>query len=954
MCDGPWRSSARHAPHVDPPSPIAMSAIRPTPRVRARLAASIATLLLAACATPSVAPVDRADAPPARRDVQPTTTARVTISQVYGGGGNSGATLRNDFIELYNAGTVAVDLSSWSVQYAATTGTTWQRTNLSGTLQPGQHYLIQQAAGTGGTQNLPTPDATGTIPMSATAGKVALVRAQTTLSGSCPDTLVNVIEDRVGYGATTNCFEGSGPTPAPSNTVAVLRLANGATDTGNNAVDFEQGAPNPRNRAASAPRVSSTVPADGATGVAADASLTVTFSRAVTVTGTWYTLVCSVSGARTATVSGGPTTWTIDPDGVFTAGESCTATIVAAQVTDAAGVPMAANSSWSFTIAAGGDACALPFTPIAQIQGSGATTPLAGQTVSTRGVVVGDYEGPSPALRGFYLQDPTGDGDPATSEGLFVFAANADNVVLGDIVRVTGRAEEFQGQTQLGGTLTITRCGTGGTVAPVDVTLPLASTDALEPVEGMVVRLAQTLTVTDVELLGRFGQVALSSGGRLPQPTDIALPGAPALAVQAANDRNRILLDDAINGQNPDPILWGRSGSPLTAANTLRAGDTAAGIVGVLTFTWGGNSASPNAFRVRPLNALGGVLPSFQPANARGRPVAPERSALRVASVNLLNYYNSFTGCTGGVGGAAQSCRGAESQAEFDRQWPKTVAALLTMTADVIGIIEVENDGYGPTSAIADLVTRLNAATQPGTYAFIDADAATGQVNALGTDGIKVGLIYRTGRVQPVGTTAVLNSTAFITGGDPAPRNRAALAQAFARADGARFVVAVNHLKSKGSACTQPDQGDGQGDCNQVRTAAATLLAQWLATDPTGTGDPDVLIVGDLNAYAKEDPITALVTAGYTDLISAIVGPAGYSYGFEGQWGSLDHALASPSLRPQVRRAFPWHVNADEPSVLDYNLNNKSVGQQSLLYAPDAFRSADHDPIVIDVALTRP
>ncbi|MBW6456884.1 MAG: ExeM/NucH family extracellular endonuclease, partial [Trueperaceae bacterium] len=261
-------------------------------------------------------------------------------------------------------------------------------------------------------------------------------------------------------------------------------------------------------------------------------------------------------------------------------------------------------------------------------------------------------------------------------------------------------------------------------------------------------------------------------------------------------------------------------------------------------------------------------------------------------------------------------------------------------------------DGYGDDSALADLVGRLNAVAGAGVWAYVDADAGTGVVDALGSDAIKVALLYRPARVTPVGVTAALATPAFVTGGDRAPRNRPALAQAFAQtSDGAIFVAAVTHLKSKGSACDAPDVGDGQGECNAVRTAAAAQLAAWLASDPTGTGDPDVLVLGDLNAYAREDPVTLLEAAGYVDLVRRYRGDAAYTYGFDGQWGTLDYALASPSLAAQVTGAAAWHVNADEPNVLDYDLEYKSDRQDALLYAPDAFRSSDHDPLVVGLQL---
>src|SRR4051794_8484397 len=187
----------------------------------------------------------------------------VVISQVYGGGGNSGAPLKNDFIELYNRGTTDVDLGAWSVQYAATTGINWQRTNLSGTIAAGGYYLVQEAAGTSTTAaNLPTPDATGTIAMAAGAGKVALVQSQTTITAgtACP-TAASV--DFVGYGTGTNCFEGAGPTGTTSATAAALRNGNGSVDTDSNAADFTVGAPNPRASGESAPTITTRTPAPG-------------------------------------------------------------------------------------------------------------------------------------------------------------------------------------------------------------------------------------------------------------------------------------------------------------------------------------------------------------------------------------------------------------------------------------------------------------------------------------------------------------------------------------------------------------------------------------------------------------------------------------------------------------------------------------------------------------------
>ena len=252
--------------------------------------------------------------------------------------------------------------------------------------------------------------------------------------------------------------------------------------------------------------------------------------------------------------------------------------------------------------------------------------------------------------------------------------------------------------------------------------------------------------------------------------------------------------------------------------------------------------------------------------------------------------------------------------------------------------MEIENNA---TDAVQNLVDGLNGIAGPGTYAYIN-------TGTIGTDAIKVAILYQPARVTPLGAYAILDSSVDPTFIDT--KNRPSLAQTFeANARDERFTVVVNHLKSKGSACDDvgdPDAGDGQGNCNQTRTAAAIALTNWLATDPTGSGDPDFLIIGDLNSYAMEDPITALKNAGYVSLIESFVGPEAYSYVFEGQSGYIDHALASPSLAAQVAGATEWHINADEPVALDYNNYN-----QPALYTPAPYRASDHDPVLVGLAL---
>jgi uncharacterized protein len=596
----------------------------------------------------------------------------------------------------------------------------------------------------------------------------------------------------------------------------------------------------------------------------------------------------------------------------------------------------------------GGDPCTELDTPIGAVQGTGANAAITG-VVTVQGIVVGDYEGASPALRGFYVQDAA-DSDPASSNAIFVFNADNNSVSVGDEVQVTGSSSEFQGQTQLSTVTGIELCGTGRTIAPTPVQLPVPSADYLERYEGMLVSFSQSLSVTELFQLGRFGQVTVSAG-RLAQPTNVVEPGAPAQSLLAQNNTARIIIDDALQNQNPDPILFGRNGQPLSASNTLRGGDTVTGLTGVLTYTWAGNSASGNNWRVRPVGALGASLPNFVAANPRPTSAPAVAGSLKVASFNLLNYFNTFgsTACSFGVGGAAAECRGASNSAEFERQVAKTVPAVIALDADVLGVVEIENDGYGPSSAIQDLVNRVNAVVGANTYAFIDFDARTGQLNAGGDDAIKVGILYKPAKAAPV-----MNAT---FADDDAIHNRAPLAQMFETPAHARFTVVVNHFKSKGcggASGANLDQGDGQSCFNAQRVSQAQALVTFLNEVKVATTEPDQFVLGDLNSYAKEDPIDVLLASGFTNLIEQFSGPNAYSYVFDGQWGYLDFALASQSALAQVSGAADFHINADEPSVLDYLTDFKSAGQIASLYNADMYRTSDHDPVLVGVQLTPP
>ena len=593
------------------------------------------------------------------------------------------------------------------------------------------------------------------------------------------------------------------------------------------------------------------------------------------------------------------------------------------------------------------DVCGAPATLVHEVQGPGLASPIVGSVVSVEGVVVADFQAVS-TIRGFYLQedDADFDGDPLTSEGIFIydnyFNVGGVDVNVNDRVRISGTVSEYFNLTQLNAISSVQLCpGVPMPTAEI-LTLPLPDGVFPERLEGMLVSLPQTLYVTENYSLGRGGLVSLSSGDRLMQPTNVVLPGAPAIALQQANDLNQIILDDGSTLQNPDPIIH-PAPTGLTALDTLRGADTVTGVLGVLTESFSGWTGT-DAYRIHPFGAV-----AFTPSNARPVPPAVPGS-VHVASFNVLNYFLTLDSGAAICGpNLDQDCRGADSASEFTRQRDKIISALAELDADVVGLMEMENTtGVEP---LQDLVNGLNAVVGAGTYAFID-------TGVIGGDAIRVGLIYQPANVTPVGAFAILDSSV-----DPSfvdTLHRPVLAQTFEEnATGLRFTVAVNHLKSKGSCPADPldpnaDQGDGQSCWNPARVAGATALVNWLASDPTGSGDSDALIIGDLNSYAMEDPITAIKNAGYTNLVSLFGGPNAYSYVFDAQAGYLDHGLASPSMTPQVSGAAAWHINADEPIILDYNEEFKSPGQIISLYDSGPYRASDHDPVVIGLSLQGP
>ena len=691
-----------------------------------------------------------------------------------------------------------------------------------------------------------------------------------------------------------------------------------------------------------APTVVNISPVDGATDVGVDSVIKLTFSEDVTVT-QWPSLVCNISGevALDGALSG--IDFTLTPVTPLSGNDMCTLTLTAGSVVDVDGSPdMLVDDFVSSFSTAELLVCNAPDTFIHDVQGSGSASTLVDQSVLVQAVVTAVL----PDSNVFYIQeeDAETDGDKSTSEGVLVFNDSGafSMPVVGDVVSVKGTVSEFFNRTQITLTSAPLVCGTA-TVSASNFTLPVASLDELESLEGMLVTSSAALTVTDNFTLGRFGQLTLSNG-RLYNPTNIFTPGsAEAIALADSNSLNRLILDDGNDTSNPDVVPFPTGG--LSADNTLRMGDTVSAVTGVVDYSF-------SEYRVIPTQA-----PTFAATNPRTSQPELTLGNLKVASLNVLNFFNTIDagqdicGPTGGF-----ECRGADNNGtdtngltEFERQKSKTVAAIVAMDADIVGLMEIENDGFGTDSAIIELVDGINAQMGEGTYAVVNGGST------IGTDAITVALIYKPASVALSGELQVLNSSNSISDDSGVlfddGKNRPSLAQKFALLEnGAELVVSVNHLKSKGSNCGvgDDDSTTGQGNCNLTRTRAAQALTAFITEQ---FGETPVLIIGDLNSYAKEDPISAIIGAGYTDLANYFGGAQAYSYSFNGELGYLDHALASASMLDSVVDTTEWHINADEPVVLDYNLDFQSEAQQVKYYAPDAYRMSDHDPVVISLQL---
>lgn len=840
----------------------------------------------------------------------------VVISQVYGGGGNSGATYKNDFIELYNRGSLPVSLAGYSVQYGSATGSTWQVTTLNGTIQPGGYFLIQEAAGAGGTTNLPTPDAVGSIAMAAGSGKVLLSNQALALSGACPTT--NVV-DLVGYGGTANCFEGTGATPLLGNTTAALRLRGGQVDTDNNISDFGTGAPNPRNGAppASMPTgIGTASPASGDIGDAVLLTVVVNpgsnpVSSGITVTAD----LSAIGGSAAQSFSG-------DSSNNFT----FSTTVAPGSTPGAKSLPFTVSDSQLRTtrgaIAFSVNQPPPPVVAIHAVQGSGSTSPYAGQSVSVVGIVTGVRS------NGFFVQAPDSqtDSDPQTPEAMFVFTGSPtpSAAVVGNEVMVSGTVSEF---TPSGSRLSVTEL-----VAPL--TYKLLST-------GNALPAPVTLTAADTDPAGSFAQLQKYEAMRVyvDSVTSISATGGSYTESSANGSSNGTFYAVITGVARPfrEPGLEASSTLPVPAGtprwdeNPERIRVDADGQVGAANFNVTSNTVVENLTGVLDYGGDAYTIlpdPSTPPTVGALMTAVPVRDAntneYTVASFNMQHFFNATKDDTGTV---------LLTPAAYDRRLSKASLAIRNVmkSPDIIGIEEIEN-----AATLQDLADRVNADASAAGQPNPQYQGCTFQGNDIG--GIDVAILYKSARVAQQSCDQIGKTTTFIDPSTNAPallndRPPVVFRGVVTPAAGspAAVTVVVNHLRSLIS------NGDDTPDGNRVRTkrgAQAEFLAQLLA-EHQAAGE-NVVSVGDYNAFQVNDgtvdvlgivrgaPLSAdeiLVTGGdfvdpdLADIITTLPADRQYTYVENGSAQVLDHIVVSNSLLNKAFEIQVAHNNADFPEI---------------------------------------
>jgi hypothetical protein len=656
----------------------------------------------------------------------------------------------------------------------------------------------------------------------------------------------------------------------------------------------------------------------------------------------------NVSTASTPSVTFNQAEWTVSGKNAL---DGCTTNTLCNSIYDFKGCAPNVGSDPDITL-------------ISAVQGSGASTPLNGVVVTIQGIVVGDFQdGDSDIKRnlaGFFVQeeDADADNDPLTSEGVFVYDPTLlTDVSVGDEVIVVGTAGEAFGNTQISDVSSITVISSGNPLpTAATITLPLAASNGnnpdLEPFEGMLVTVSNKLVITEMFQLDRFNEIKLASE-RFYQYTQQNVPNTQGYADYLdLVDRSTITYDDGLATQNNDiRLLDGFQNWPVTP---IRMGDSVTSLTGVLYYSF-------SLYRL--ISTADGTV-SFVSENPR--PLAPALNGdLKIATLNVLNFFTTLD-----IGTAKTSNgndpRGADSQTEFDRQLEKLVTTLLEMDADIFALIEIENDFLpgSPGNALEFLTDALNSATASGTYDWVD----PGQQYVDSSDAISNGFIQKTSIM--VDGVAILNDAVVesLDGNllnqdssgtlfDGPSTNRASLAATFTIIGSANCItIANNHFKSKGGTGTgaDADQNDGAASFNNRRLLAAKALDQWLDTDPTGSACENIAIVGDLNSYAKEDPVRYLTDTTFNPnakFREIFVNPEiQYSYVFDGMIGTLDYVFVNAALAPLVVDAKKWHINEDEPDALDYNLD---FGRLATYFdGSNAARNSDHSPVLIGIDFT--
>ena len=561
-------------------------------------------------------------------------------------------------------------------------------------------------------------------------------------------------------------------------------------------------------------------------------------------------------------------------------------------------LPATLAAALALTCAAAAAACPpdAGLTPIDVVQGPGTRSPLVGRTVWVEGVVTAAFLGRA-RLGGLFLQALRGDGNPATSEGLFVTLPSPPTPAPqpGDVLRVRGRVSEARTLTQLTALGRLVRCGTAPLPSAREVALPLG-TAGWEALEGMRVRVSTPLTVNDVYDLGRYGELTLAAG-RLFAPTQGAPHGGPAAL-------GRIVLDDGSRLRDPRPVPYRLPGGGLP-----RDGDTVPALVGVVS------TVAADVHAIEPTAPV-----RILPDNPRPRAPARVGGALRIATLNAHDFFTTL------------GDRGAATRQEYALQRDKLAAALAGLNADAVLLDEVEANGMRSEKALLDA---LNARLGGPRYAAVP-DPPQG----VGHDRIKQAILYR-----PAALTLVA------TASDPQPLfERAPVAASFRDGSGRVLTLIAVHLKSKGGCPGTGDVDRGYGCWNLRRSAQARAAVDFAGRRARAVGSPDVVVAGDLNSYAAEPPVRLLERAGYRDAAAGVPPAERYSFVYLGAAGTLDYAFLSPALASRLSGASYWHIDADESPLLAAGGGLAPGG------AADPYRASDHDPLLLglDPTTARP